>query len=589
MAESEQSAEQELPRASTSGDQHGGADDLSDDGISPMGVRMLEASTSPSAHREGSLIIEKGEQATDADPAKDIAAEAAYGGPATPEEGEESHEIVEQQNQEEEVYATRLTRSYSCLDEDFMSALKEKAPGFRPQFGGEELQRAFAALSGPTLLSEEPAWGKAARSAAVPGPAQKVPAVPLPVRDVEDPRSRELIFAAKRYSAASIHNPRDFHAAYNHGLVLQELAGIKGRRTGDQERLLKEACERYSAALDICPHAHAVLYNWGVALSDLARLAKINSAADNRDLLCEAGDKYTAALRWNPRNPQALNNLGLVLQDLAQGLGLAKQQQLMVWAAAKFRQAIRQRPDFHRAVYNLGTVYYSHAAALGHHQWPSSDGPLQMPDSSVQSLFQMAAQYVCLAFAMEPFKEVYQRSLSVVRSQLPLPFLRSGHLMLALPDTVGTIQETWIRNWFVLNESSLIEVEALKIEEHQALRKEALLAGLKPNRGDMNSRSSSSSAAKGQPAAQPSAGRKTIRIQLADIVKVQRCHDPSLPAGGALWMVLRSSAEGLYLVAENDEEAECWVDALLLGSFLVEQHREGALGGALRAAPGTQY
>ena len=57
---------------------------------------------------------------------------------------------------------------------------------------------------------------------------------------MEDPRSRELNFAAKRYSAASIQNPNDFHAIYNHGLVLQELAGIKGRRTADHERLLKE-------------------------------------------------------------------------------------------------------------------------------------------------------------------------------------------------------------------------------------------------------------------------------------------------------------------------------------------------------------
>jgi hypothetical protein len=48
------------------------------------------------------------------------------------------------------------------------------------------------------------------------------------------------MFAAKRYSAATISNPDDFHAAYNHGLVLQELATIKGRRPADQERLLLE-------------------------------------------------------------------------------------------------------------------------------------------------------------------------------------------------------------------------------------------------------------------------------------------------------------------------------------------------------------
>lgn len=47
-------------------------------------------------------------------------------------------------------------------------------------------------------------------------------------------------------------------------------------------------------------------------------------------------------------------------------------------------------------------------------------------------------------------------------------------------------QETWVRNWFVLNESFLTEVEAPRIEEHQALRKEALLHRLSstaPNNG----------------------------------------------------------------------------------------------------------
>jgi hypothetical protein len=36
-------------------------------------------------------------------------------------------------------------------------------------------------------------------------------------------------------------------------------------------------------------------------------------------------------------------------------------------------------------------------------------------------------------------------------------------------------------------------------------------------------------------------------------------------------------------VAGGEEEAECWVDALLLVAFLVEQRREEALASALRA------
>lgn len=71
------------------------------------------------------------------------------------------------------------------------------------------------------------------------------------------------------------------------------------------------------------------------------------------------------------------------------------------------------------------------------------------------------------------------------------------------------------------------------------------------------------------------------RVPMHNVLRVQRCFDPSLPAGGALWLQLRDSEAGMYLVAEGEEEAECWVDALLLVAFLVEQRREEALASAL--------
>ena len=538
-----------------------------------------------------------------------------------------------------------VDRSYSGLDEDFLSEMQARAPGFRPSFGGEELRRAFAALGGTALLTphtpqeetlgqapaeEQGGRAKAGGAAAGGGtggggapeqqkqqqqqkqaPAAKVPLPPLPVREVEDARSRELMFAAKRYCAAFISNPNDFHAAYNHGLVLQELAGIRGRRPADQEKLLLEASESYGAALQICRGAHAVLYNWGVALTDLARLAKMSGSPEHRNYLSAAGEKYAAALRWNPRNPQALNNLGLVLQDLAQGLAPERHREVMGWAAAKFRRALRQRPDFHRAAYNLGTVYYANAAALGHHQWPSArEGPAQAMDPLVQSLFQRAAQYVCLAFALEPFKEVYRRSLAVVRAQLPLPFLRSGYLLAVRPDSAGKAKEAWVRNWFVLNEAFLTEVEAPKIEEHHALKQDALLRSLsssagaaaaasddgpqqqQQNPGPLASRNSSAASLSRKGTAgsllideeAQEEEHMTVRIQLQDVSRVQRSYDPSLPGGGGIWLQLRGDADaGLYLLADTDEEADCWVDALLLGAFLVEQRREEALARALRS------
>jgi len=483
-------------------------------------------------------------------------------------------------------------RSYSWLDGEFMASFQAKAPGFRPKFGGEELQRAFAALGGPALLTppegqlqaEQPG-GSTPKGKAQGSPAPKVPLPPLLAREAGDARSRELVFAAKRHSAAAITNPDDFHAHYNHGLVLQELASVKGRRPVDQERLLLEACECYGAALTICRSAHAVLYNWGVALTDLAKLAKMNGSGEMRQYLYTAGEKYAAALRWNPRNPQALNNLGLVLQDLSLGLPLPQRQKLMGWAAEKFRRAMRLRPDFHRSAYNLGTVYYAHAAALGHHQWPGTEGAPSSTEGSVDALFQMAAQYVCLAFALEPYKEVYQSSYAVVRAQLPLPYLRSGYLRKMAPGPAPLCQERWVRNWYVLDEQCLAEVEAPRIEEHRALRKEALVRTMAPH-ASAEAATTATTAAGPSGSGAPTAGAGLIRVPMHNVLRVQRCFDPSLPAGGALWLQLRDSEAGMYLVAEGEEEAECWVDALLLVAFLVEQRREEALASALSRSVG---
>jgi hypothetical protein len=116
----------------------------------------------------------------------------------------------------------------------------------------------------------------------------------------------------------------------------------------------------------------------------------------------------------------------------------------MNWAAAKFRGAMRQRPDFHRAVYNLGTVYYAHASTLGQQQQQQQQSGVEDrndgAEGGVEAMFQMAAQYVCLAFALEPYKEVYQRSYAVVARQLPLPYLRAGYLLKMAPRSSSNIQ-----------------------------------------------------------------------------------------------------------------------------------------------------
>lgn len=56
--------------------------------------------------------------------------------------------------------------------------------------------------------------------------------------------------------------------------------------------------------------------------------------------------------------------------------------------------------------------------------------------------------------------------------------------------------------------------------------------------------------------------------------------DPSLPAGAAIWISLHSQPSGVYLVATDIDDAEGWVDALLLLCHLL---RAGEVGG-VRAA-----
>ena len=56
-------------------------------------------------------------------------------------------------------------------------------------------------------------------------------------------------------------------------------------------------------------------------------------------------------------------------------------------------------------------------------------------------MFALAAQYIVLAFAQQPGKEVYRRSLGVVRELLPLPAMRAGALLAADPASAATCHE----------------------------------------------------------------------------------------------------------------------------------------------------
>eukprot|EP00878_Enallax_costatus_P033707 GHUV01037256.1.p1 GENE.GHUV01037256.1~~GHUV01037256.1.p1 ORF type:complete len:167 (+),score=27.78 GHUV01037256.1:134-634(+) len=83
-------------------------------------------------------------------------------------------------------------------------------------------------------------------------------------------------------------------------------------------------------------------------------------------------------------------------------------------------------------------------------------------DLSVRTLMAVAAQYICLAHALQPSKDIYRKSLSVVRQMLPLPFLRAGYLTAPRARSIGSVTETYRRDWFVLDHRSLRQASSME-------------------------------------------------------------------------------------------------------------------------------
>ncbi|KAG2453019.1 hypothetical protein HYH02_002354 [Chlamydomonas schloesseri] len=331
-------------------------------------------------------------------------------------------------------------------------------------------------------------------------------------------------------------NGQDYDIVYHHALVLQELAAKLPGGHAEQLQLLRQACELYACAAAVRPSSHSALYNWGVALSDMARLLKESDPDQALSCLQQATHKYAGALDLQPGNPQALNNWGLNLQEMS-GLVPAtspERDTLVVYALEKFRHAVRLRPDFDRGCYNMGTVLYSYACAvqaelatqLKAGRLTSQDAETSRErharETRVRALFTAAAQYICLSAALQPSRDIYRRSLAVVKPMLPLPFLRAGYLTAPVEHTLGGPAESWRREWFVLDHVSLRSASALE----SSLSSAASGAGL------------------GAGGAVPTlkighaVNEVPLVVPLDAIISVRRCYDPSLPEGEALWLQL---------------------------------------------------
>lgn len=398
--------------------------------------------------------------------------------------------------------------------------------------------------------------------------------------------TRELACTASLYDAEEAQDSPgspscSYDMLYNHGLVLQELATRDAPGSPEHLAHLSQACAKFEASLQVQPGALNALFNWGVCLNDLAASCKDTAPATARACLVAATRCYAEAIDVQPDNPQVLNNWGLVLQELSEDMKYGGERDVLLrQAIAKFRQAVRARPDYDSGCYNLGRSCYTYACTLqGELAGASASRNVTAPSSPMSvaeaeeaaqswqareaeasSMFTHSAQYICLAFVLQQQKAVYRQSLNVVKQLLPLPFLRAGFLSAPVPSTRGTPDEVWRRDWFVLDHASL----------RSATSSEGSLSGhlvtpqLRPSPADSS--------------------QQALVLPIPQLVHATRVDDPSLPEGAALWICCEGDTQGSFLVADDEDAADAWTDAVILLAHIARTRSPHALTAAMAAS-----
>ncbi|KAL8535588.1 hypothetical protein ACS0TY_011281 [Phlomoides rotata] len=267
-------------------------------------------------------------------------------------------------------------------------------------------------------------------------------------------RQRVLTFAARRYATTLEGNPEDYDALYNWALVLQESADNVNPESSSHSKdaLLEEACKKYEEATRLCPTLNEAYYNWAIAISDRAKMRGRTKEAE--ELWKQATKNYEKAVQLNWNSPQALNNWGLALQELSAIVPAREKQTIVKTAIGKFRAAIQLQFDFHRAIYNLGTVLYGLAEDI------SRTGGQNSKEVSPDELYSQSALYIAAAHALKPNYSVYTSALKLVRSMLPLPYLKIGYLTAPPVGNPVAPHSDWKRSQFVLNHEGLQQVGA---------------------------------------------------------------------------------------------------------------------------------
>ncbi|XP_075517898.1 protein HLB1 isoform X1 [Primulina tabacum] len=366
----------------------------------------------------------------------------------------------------------------------------------------------------------------------------------------EEGRSRQkvLTFAARRYASALERNPVDYDALYNWALVLQESADNVSPESSSpsKDALLEEACKKYEEATRLCPTLNDAYYNWAIAISDRAKMRGRTKEAE--ELWKQATKKYEKAVRLNWNSPQALNNLGLALQELSAIVPAREKQTIVKTAISKFRAAIQLQFDFHRAIYNLGTVLYGLAEDISR-----TGGHISAKAVTPDDLYSQSAIYIAAAQSLKPNYSVYTSALKLVRSMLPLPYLKVGYLTAPPVGIPVAPHGDWKRSQFVLNHEGLQQI--IKLEQRQS--SPSLL-----------SKSADSLVSK-----------HAIRVNVTDIICVSACADLTLPPGAGLR--IETIDEPVFLVSDSWEALEGWIDAIRLVYTIFARGKSDVLAGVI--------
>mmetsp|Transcript_8434 Transcript_8434/g.22805 ORF Transcript_8434/g.22805 Transcript_8434/m.22805 type:complete len:490 (-) Transcript_8434:347-1816(-) len=302
--------------------------------------------------------------------------------------------------------------------------------------------------------------------------------------------------------------------------------------------LLESTVALYKEAHDLgivanCSNATLgkILFSWAVVLGDLARLAGSDGTGGNGEQLEYAVAsclKYSGVVSMQEDNVQALNNWGLVICDLAKYYGndgaTSTRKQLYSLAMSRFRQALRRSQDsgvdrkvLARCSYNMGSVMYQYCSIVD-----GEGGAARTGKAAGEVQVAHAAQYVLLAFALNPASDVFQKAIKTVQPFLPLPFLRSSKLVYVYDETNETADQ--MQQW---------RPRSLTLDAYH-------LKTVEINSSEVTD----------------------LEINVQDITSSNVCVDPWIPGGIGLKLRYRGSKHGVYISSTSQEDLQGLLDAL---------------------------